>query len=318
MRRYDSSLGLLTKKFVSLIQNAEDGVLDLNLAATALSVQKRRIYDITNVLEGIGLIEKKSKNNIQWNSKGMGLTSAGEARTEIDLLKQTVLELQGEELMLDEYIALMNSTLRDIAEDETNAAFAYCTHEDVRDLGAMQGKTLIAIKAPAGTTLEVPDPDEGMEFPERRYEMFLKSDAGPIDVFLVSQAMPDTPSRPGTLTASGPSGTGTAADTTGPGDGMAGGPALDTNTQELSQDLSVPNDLSQDLSLPTDLSQGLSEEENGRQLARRLPPPPPLVASTAVLAVDGTPARWRSRRGGGVEKEGGGTRPGAGSRPRGS
>lgn len=29
-------------------------------------MQKRRIYDITNVLEGIGLIEKKSKNNIQW------------------------------------------------------------------------------------------------------------------------------------------------------------------------------------------------------------------------------------------------------------
>jgi hypothetical protein len=29
-------------------------------------VKKRRIYDITNVLEGIGLIEKKSKNNIQW------------------------------------------------------------------------------------------------------------------------------------------------------------------------------------------------------------------------------------------------------------
>lgn len=47
--RYDSSLGLLTKKFVSLIQNAEEGVLDLNLAATALNVQKRRIYDITNV-----------------------------------------------------------------------------------------------------------------------------------------------------------------------------------------------------------------------------------------------------------------------------
>ena len=28
--------------------------------------QKRRIYDITNVLEGIGLIEKKTKNAIQW------------------------------------------------------------------------------------------------------------------------------------------------------------------------------------------------------------------------------------------------------------
>ena len=40
-------------------------MLDLNQAATALGVQKRRIYDITNVLEGIGLIEKRSKNNIQ-------------------------------------------------------------------------------------------------------------------------------------------------------------------------------------------------------------------------------------------------------------
>ena len=63
--RYDSSLGLLTKKFVSLIQNAPEGVLDLNAAAGQLGVQKRRIYDITNVLEGIGLIEKRSKNNIQ-------------------------------------------------------------------------------------------------------------------------------------------------------------------------------------------------------------------------------------------------------------
>lgn len=31
-----------------------------------MQVQKRRLYDITNVLEGIHLIKKKSKNNIQW------------------------------------------------------------------------------------------------------------------------------------------------------------------------------------------------------------------------------------------------------------
>ncbi|KAJ6743999.1 TRANSCRIPTION FACTOR E2F [Salix purpurea] len=64
--RYDSSLGLLTKKFINLIKHAEDGILDLNKAAETLEVQKRRIYDITNVLEGIGLIEKKLKNRIQW------------------------------------------------------------------------------------------------------------------------------------------------------------------------------------------------------------------------------------------------------------
>lgn len=40
--------------------------MDLNEAALQLKVQKRRIYDITNVLEGIGLIEKTIKNKIRW------------------------------------------------------------------------------------------------------------------------------------------------------------------------------------------------------------------------------------------------------------
>lgn len=43
-------------------------------AADILEVrQKRRIYDITNVLEGIGLIEKKNKNSIQWKYVNISL-----------------------------------------------------------------------------------------------------------------------------------------------------------------------------------------------------------------------------------------------------
>ena len=38
----------------------------MNEASKTLDVQKRRIYDITNVLEGIGLIEKTMKNKIRW------------------------------------------------------------------------------------------------------------------------------------------------------------------------------------------------------------------------------------------------------------
>jgi len=54
----------------------------------------------------------------------------------------------------------MQDMLRDLLNRRENATHAYITHEDVRSLPHFRGETLIAIKAPAGTTLEVPDPDQ--------------------------------------------------------------------------------------------------------------------------------------------------------------
>uniref|UniRef100_A0A8C5NH63 E2F/DP family winged-helix DNA-binding domain-containing protein n=1 Tax=Gouania willdenowi TaxID=441366 RepID=A0A8C5NH63_GOUWI len=49
-------LALLATKFVNLMAEAGDGQLDLREALKVLAVKhKRRIYDITNVLEGIGI-----------------------------------------------------------------------------------------------------------------------------------------------------------------------------------------------------------------------------------------------------------------------
>ena len=64
--RKDNSLRCITSKFMALIDESPDGVLDLNKVSEALNVQKRRVYDITNVLEGVGLIQKQSKNTILW------------------------------------------------------------------------------------------------------------------------------------------------------------------------------------------------------------------------------------------------------------
>jgi len=62
-------LGQLTTQFLKMIYKAEDYTLDLNTAAKAMNVQKRRIYDITNVLEGAGFIEKTVKNMIKWKTE---------------------------------------------------------------------------------------------------------------------------------------------------------------------------------------------------------------------------------------------------------
>lgn len=61
--RHDNSLSVLTKKFVQLIKSSPDLTLDLNQAVKELYVQKRRIYDITNVLEGKDFIQTVYKNS---------------------------------------------------------------------------------------------------------------------------------------------------------------------------------------------------------------------------------------------------------------
>eukprot|EP00213_Chloropicon_mariensis_P004627 CAMPEP_0197472058 /NCGR_PEP_ID=MMETSP1309-20131121/3204_1 /TAXON_ID=464262 /ORGANISM="Genus nov. species nov., Strain RCC998" /LENGTH=404 /DNA_ID=CAMNT_0043010335 /DNA_START=303 /DNA_END=1517 /DNA_ORIENTATION=+ len=185
--RYDSSLGLLTKKFVMLMQDAEHGILDLNKAAEELHVQKRRIYDITNVLEGIGLIEKKQKNNIQWKgvSSNLGSNSAGQT----SLQKQIESSKEKEE-KLDVEIQKTRESLGKLIEDKEYKSLLYVTQGDIKSLPCFSQDTLIAIRAPHGTTLEVPDPDQASDQKRdsgrRRYQIFLKSNNGPIEVYLVS------------------------------------------------------------------------------------------------------------------------------------
>lgn len=48
-----------------------------------MQVKKRRIYDITNVLEGVGLLQKKSKNIVQ-RVGGLGGGINAEHQREMD------------------------------------------------------------------------------------------------------------------------------------------------------------------------------------------------------------------------------------------
>uniref|UniRef100_A0A2K5NRH1 E2F transcription factor 4 n=1 Tax=Cercocebus atys TaxID=9531 RepID=A0A2K5NRH1_CERAT len=187
--RHEKSLGLLTTKFVSLLQEAKDGVLDLKLAADTLAVrQKRRIYDITNVLEGIGLIEKKSKNSIQWKGVGPGCNTREIADKLIEL-KAEIEELQQREQELDQHKVWVQQSIRNVTEDVASAillnphTLAYVTHEDI--CRCFAGDTLLAIRAPSGTSLEVPIP-EGLNG-QKKYQIHLKSVSGPIEVLLVNK-----------------------------------------------------------------------------------------------------------------------------------
>ncbi|XP_059507571.1 transcription factor E2F4 [Stegostoma tigrinum] len=182
--RHEKSLGLLTTKFVSLLQEAKDGVLDLKVAADTLAVrQKRRIYDITNVLEGIGLIEKKSKNSIQWKGVGPGCNTREIADKLIDL-KAEIEDLDRREQELDQQRVWVQQSIQNVTDDIENSRLAYVTHEDM--CRCFKGDTLLAIQAPSGTQLEVPIPEGGLNG-QKKYQIHLKSTTGPINVLLVNK-----------------------------------------------------------------------------------------------------------------------------------
>ncbi|XP_076325866.1 transcription factor E2F3-like [Tachypleus tridentatus] len=169
--RFDMSLGLLTKRFVGLLTSAHNGVVDLNKASSLLDVQKRRIYDITNVLEGIGLVEKKLKNNIQWIGDHHAMSAAQEK------LERDLDFLDAKENQLDELIQCAKLELKMVSETEENKKYAYVTYRDLHCTPSLADQTVVAIKAPPETRLEVPDPRE-------KLQIWLKSDSGEIEVYL--------------------------------------------------------------------------------------------------------------------------------------
>lgn len=68
--------------------------------------------------------------------------------------------LEAEEDELDELIRLATEELQDSSENEENKKFAFVTYRDIRSILEFAEQTVIAIKAPSETKLEVTDPRE--------------------------------------------------------------------------------------------------------------------------------------------------------------
>merc|ERR1719312_201016 len=169
--RYETSLGLLTKKFVSLFYTDPNGTVDLNKASEGLGVQKRRIYDITNVLEGIGLVEKKSKNTVHWCGARNHDLSAEHADLHTDLA-----DLEAKENELDTLISQAKLQLKYLNNDKSHA---YLNYGDLRSVPNFRSQTILAIKSDSEFDLQVPNPSGGL-----KYQMHMKSEQDEIEVYI--------------------------------------------------------------------------------------------------------------------------------------
>lgn len=65
--RKEKSLCVLSDNFLRQFCGPVEREICLDDAATRLKVERRRIYDIVNVLEGLGMAERKAKNKYTWH-----------------------------------------------------------------------------------------------------------------------------------------------------------------------------------------------------------------------------------------------------------
>ncbi|XP_074597989.1 uncharacterized protein LOC141852764 isoform X2 [Brevipalpus obovatus] len=207
--RHEKSLGLLTTRFVSLLQDAKDGILDLKAADSLAVRQKRRIYDITNVLEGIGLIEKKSKNSIKWLGAGPGCNTR-EITDQLLALKEELIELENKEMELDQHFSWAKQSIFNIMDDSNNKSYSWVKHSDLVDL--YPEKTLLLIQGPTGIQFDFSFPDQPTtsststplarpllaeaitNSDKAKYALYLKSRNGPIEVSLINDKLEIAPS----------------------------------------------------------------------------------------------------------------------------
>jgi hypothetical protein len=113
-------------------------------------------------LEGIGLIEKYDKNKIMWKGT-MNIPNDSQQDIELIQNKNQLKALQENDRILTGRIESLQESFNKLASDPAYAEYAYVTFDDLANLGKTQenkSKKLIAIKAPPGTVMDVPNPDE--------------------------------------------------------------------------------------------------------------------------------------------------------------
>lgn len=176
-KRDENSLFILTRKFIKLIYNSTEQLISMTEAAEILQVAKRRIYDITNVLEGLGMISKWSVNSVKWIGGNVDelLGNEGNSNDEEASKKHAL-----DEKEIDEEIENLNIEIAELSSNEKNLENAYVTYEDLQNLKIFQNKLVFAVKAPSDTTMEYPRYQKGA------YRLRIMAESGQISVYYVN------------------------------------------------------------------------------------------------------------------------------------
>ena len=159
----ENSLGQLTKNFINYIKTTGKKAININDLVDELQVKKRRIYDITNVLQGIGYLQKSGKNEIVWTK-----TIGNKAKSKKKLSQKKVnnkqkINKEQLELEKEQYESEINNykeEFNSIAKKNEFAKYGYITIDDLKKFSLDEKVDLLIIKATKGTIMNIVDKKE--------------------------------------------------------------------------------------------------------------------------------------------------------------
>jgi len=163
--KQENSLGQLTKNFLQYIKKKGSDKININDLVNDLSVKKRRIYDITNVLQGIGFIEKNGKNEINWikgykDHKGDSNSLPSNYITNYNNLKIELENLKKENQEIEEKLNKFKEEFNLLSVKLDFSKYGYITFDDISNLSKNDGLDFIIVKAGKGTVINVIDDEE--------------------------------------------------------------------------------------------------------------------------------------------------------------
>ena len=163
--KQENSLGQLTRNFLQYIKNKGRVNININDLVNDLRVMKRRIYDITNVLQGIGYIEKKGKNEISWtkNNKDQYQNNSNLSdnyTSNINKLKLEFEDLKKEDKENEDKLNKYREEFSLLSGRKDFHKYGYITFNDIKNLSKDDNLDFIIIKASKGTVINVIDDEE--------------------------------------------------------------------------------------------------------------------------------------------------------------
>ena len=146
------SLSIITSAFINYMKSQNGKEVELSQVENALNISKRRLYDVINVLAGIGVIERGGKSKIKW------IEDPKKEREETIDEEPTIQQLLEYEQSIDAKLAALSNSLTNLLSVPEYKPYSYITISDFNNvIDNNQNYSKFVLTGPPDLQIEISD-----------------------------------------------------------------------------------------------------------------------------------------------------------------